>query len=202
MYSSPGTVRVSALPTGPTRTPKEDLVLLGIVSLYVGAVFAVNGGRLVGQARGGAVSESVPESPEASRGGIRGCSQSSCCSRRGFVRPRILAPRHRSRSLDHQPRILRLSGYPTELGQSSLEDFLVPVLGGLFPRRSKRQQFAHEALDVAARRHRPDPGLRRLARARAPSRPGPSSCPARRTSTFRQRTTSGRRDTCRALSCA
>jgi pimeloyl-ACP methyl ester carboxylesterase len=52
--------------------------------------------------------------------------------RRGFVRPRILAPRHRSRSLDHQPRILRLSGYPTELGQSSLEDFLVPVLGGLF----------------------------------------------------------------------
>jgi hypothetical protein len=45
--------------------------------------------------------------------------------------------------------------------------FLVPVLGGLFPRQSKRQQFAHEALDVAARRHRPDPGLRRLARARA-----------------------------------
>jgi len=36
-------------------------VLLGIVSLYVGAVFAVNGDRLVGQARGGAVSESVPE---------------------------------------------------------------------------------------------------------------------------------------------
>lgn len=54
-------------------------MLLGIVSLYVGAVFAVNGDRLVGQARGGAVSESVPESPEASRGGIRCCSQSSCC---------------------------------------------------------------------------------------------------------------------------
>jgi homoserine O-acetyltransferase len=55
----------------------------------------------------------------------------------------------------------------SELGQSSLEDFLVPVLGGLFPRQSRRQQFAHETLDVAARRHRPDPGLRRLARARA-----------------------------------
>ena len=51
-----------------------------------------------------------------------------------------------------------------EMGYSSLEDFLVEFLGGVLPRRPRRQQPAHHALDMAERRHRQDARLRRRPR--------------------------------------
>ena len=46
-----------------------------------------------------------------------------------------------------------------EMGYTSLEDFLVGVLGGLLPRRPGRQQPAVHARHLAARRRRRHPGL-------------------------------------------
>ena len=91
-----------------------------------------------------------------------------------------------------------------ELGYSSLEDFLVGVLGGLLPRPPRPEQPADDAVDLAERRRRQDARLRRRPRQGAEVDQGQDDrrCRPRRTCTSRPRTRSTRSSTSRTASCA